>query len=151
MSFSADTGYVPRSILAMPMRSSGRPTGVLEVLDKKAGTFSMRDIALASTFADQAAVAIQVGARALQAQSLLRLMLAGGIEELDATDAAALELMVSKATRAERDDPAFWEFVDAIVGMRIASPEDRSLAVEVLALARRHAASQRPGTIRFRR
>jgi hypothetical protein len=78
-------------------------------------------------------------------------MLAGGIEELDATDAAALELMVSKATRAERDDPAFWEFVDSIVGMRIASPEDRSLAVEVLALARRHAASQRPGTIRFRR
>jgi GAF domain-containing protein len=151
VSFSADTGYVPRSILAVPMRSGGRPTGVLEVLDKKAGTFSMRDIAIASTFADQAAVAIRVGARALQAQSLLRLMLAGGIEALDATDAAALELMVSKATRAERDDPAFWEFVDAIVGMRIASPEDRSLAIEVLALARRHAASQRPGTIRFRR
>ena len=69
---SAGTGYVPRSILAVPMRSETRTTGILEVLDKREGTFTMRDIQLASVFAQQAAVAIQVGARALDAQELLR-------------------------------------------------------------------------------
>lgn len=136
--FSAGTGYVPRSILAMPMRSGPRTTGVLEVLDKRTGAFSMRDIELASVFADQAAVAIQVGARAMEAHGLLARVL--GTDGIGA-EAAEVDEMVSSATRERSGDDKFWEFVDAIVGMRLARPEDRAMAIELLDTVNRHTAA----------
>ncbi|MEO5705172.1 MAG: GAF domain-containing protein [Candidatus Limnocylindrales bacterium] len=147
--FSEGTGYTPRTILAVPMRSESRTTGVLEVLDKRAGTFTMRDIELAVVFADQAAVAIQIGARALEAQQLMRMMLSDGVSE----DDAELQAMISAATRAQPGDDRFWEFVDAVVQMEIASPEDRALAIEVLDAVGRHDAKsqQRTARSRFRR
>lgn len=147
---SAGTGYMPRSILAVPMRNEARSTGVLEVLDKRDGTFSMRDIELASIFADQAAVAIQVGARALDAQQLLRLMLAEGAT---AEDDERLQAMISEATRARPGDDRFWEFVDAIVAMRIVQPDDRELAIEILDTVGRHQAHapRRTAPTRFQR
>jgi GAF domain-containing protein len=135
--FSAGTGYVPRTILAMPMRSKDHTTGILEVLDKHQGTFSMRDIELASVFADQAAVAIEVGALALDSQKLLRTLLAA---DLPADDEHALEELISAATRDQSGDDRFWEFVDAIVKMRLQRPEDRELAVEILDVIVRHSA-----------
>jgi GAF domain-containing protein len=135
--FSAGTGYVPRTILAMPMRSGNQTTGILEVLDKHQGSFSMRDIELASVFADQAAVAIQIGALALDSQKLIRTLLAGDIPP---DDDAALQELISAATRAQSGDDRFWEFVDAIVKMRLQRPEDRELAVEILDVVVRHAA-----------
>src|SRR5258708_35063985 len=135
--FSEGTGYVPRTILAMPMRSQHGTTGILEVLDKRQGSFSMRDIELASVFADQAAVAIQIGALALDSQKLIRAMLAA---DLPADDDDALEKLISDATRARSGDDRFWEFVDAIVGMRLQRPEDRELAMEILEVVVRHAA-----------
>jgi GAF domain-containing protein len=147
---SAGTGYLPRSILAVPMRNETRSSGVLEVLDKREGTFSMRDVELASVFADQAAVAIQVGARALDAQQLLRLMLADGET---AEDEERLQAMISEATRAQPGDDRFWEFVDAIVAMRIVRPDDRELALEILDTVGRHQAHapRRVAPTRFRR
>ncbi|HYK95398.1 MAG TPA: GAF domain-containing protein [Candidatus Dormibacteraeota bacterium] len=133
--FSAGTGYVPRTILAMPMRSQDRTIGILEVLDKHQGSFSMRDIELASVFADQAAVAIQVGALALDSQKLIRTLLAA---DLPADDDQALQELISAATREQSGDDRFWEFVDAIVGMRLQRPEDRELAVEMLDVVVRH-------------
>jgi len=53
------TGYVPRSILAMPLISSERVIGVIEVLDKiNAPSFGMQDMELLALFARQAAMAI---------------------------------------------------------------------------------------------
>jgi transcriptional regulator with GAF, ATPase, and Fis domain len=135
--FSAGTGYVPRTILAMPMRSGNQTTGILEVLDKHQGSFSMRDIELASVFADQAAVAIQIGALALDSQKLIRTLLAGDIPP---DDDEALQELISAATRAQSGDDRFWEFVDAIVKMRLQRPDDRELAVEILDVVVRHAA-----------
>jgi GAF domain-containing protein len=135
--FSAGTGYVPRTILAMPMRSGNQTTGILEVLDKHQGSFSMRDIELASVFADQAAVAIQIGALALDSQRLIRTLLAGDIPP---DDDEALQELISSATRAQSGDDRFWEFVDAIVRMRLQRPEDRELAVEILDVVVRHSA-----------
>jgi GAF domain-containing protein len=147
---SEGTGYVPRSILAVPMRNEARSTGVLEVLDKREGTFSMRDIELASVFADQAAVAIQVGARAMDAQQLLRLMLEDGATP---EDDERLQAMISEATRAQPGDDKFWEFVDAIVAMRVVRPEDRELVLEILDTVGRHQshAPHRASSKRFRR
>lgn len=147
--FSAGTGYVPRSILAVPMRSESRTTGVLEILDKRGGSFTMRDIELATVFADQAAVAIQIGARAMEAQQLMRMMLAGDVPE----DDAQLQAMISEATRAQPGDDRFWEFVDAVVKLRLLRPEERALAIEVLDAVNRHARTgqHRTAPSRFRR
>lgn len=61
--FSRDTaertGYVPKSILAMPLLVEDRVIGVMEVLDKiSAPSFGMQDMELLGLFARQAAIAI---------------------------------------------------------------------------------------------
>lgn len=63
--FAKSTGYVPRSILAMPLLAGERVLGVMEVLDKiSAPAFGMQDMELLGLFARQAALAID------QAQSI---------------------------------------------------------------------------------
>jgi GAF domain-containing protein len=58
-SFAEKTGYVPKSILAMPLLSEGKVIGVMEVLDKiSASSFGMQDMELLGLFARQAAIAI---------------------------------------------------------------------------------------------
>jgi hypothetical protein len=100
-------------------------------------------------FADQAAVAIQIGARALDAQELLRLMLDGDVPE----DEEALQSMIAAATRSQSGDDSFWSFVDAIVGLRLVAPHDRTLAIDVLDAVGRHARERREHSAprRFRR
>ena len=73
------TGYVPRSILAMPLLYGDRPIGVIEVLDKiDAASFGMQDMELLGIFARQAAIAI----RASQHQQHLGQALLEGIRRL---------------------------------------------------------------------
>src|SRR5204863_74407 len=53
------TGYVPRSIAAVPLVNEAETVGVLQVLDKhSAPSFTMRDMELLAVFASQAAAAI---------------------------------------------------------------------------------------------
>jgi len=57
--FAKSTGYVPNSILAMPLMSGERVIGVMEVLDKiDAASFGIKDMELLGMFAQQAAIAI---------------------------------------------------------------------------------------------
>jgi GAF domain-containing protein len=57
--FAKKTGYVPNSILAMPLLSEERIIGVMEVLDKiNATSFGIQDMELLGMFAKQAAIAI---------------------------------------------------------------------------------------------
>jgi GAF domain-containing protein len=57
--FARSTGYVPRSILATPLKSGDRILGVMEILDKiDARSFGMHDMELLGMFAQQAALAI---------------------------------------------------------------------------------------------
>lgn len=54
------TGYVPKSILAVPLIVGDDVEGVLEVLDKRDGTsFGLNDIDLLSLFARPAALAVE--------------------------------------------------------------------------------------------
>jgi GAF domain-containing protein len=64
--FAADaaesTGYVPRSILAMPLETERRMLGCIEVLDRRgSGAPGVDDMDLLAVFARQAALAIENG------------------------------------------------------------------------------------------
>src|SRR5581483_11545394 len=79
------TGYMPRSILAMPLIYDDRVIGVIEVLDKiSAPSFGMQDMELLGMFARQAAIAIH------QSQHLdaLNDLLVRSLHELLSPDAA---------------------------------------------------------------
>ena len=129
------TGYVPRSILAVPLEDGARTLGVLEVIDKRDGAFSMDDIAVASLFARQAATAIRVAGRARELREVLADVLRISADADADTSVAGL---VSAATRRHAGDDRFWAFVDAIASMRHSSPADRDLAIELLTVIQRH-------------
>jgi GAF domain-containing protein len=66
------TGYVPRSLMAVPLLDDERALGVLEVLDRPEGTsFSLSDMNLLGLFANQAAIALGLMQRARRAQAAL--------------------------------------------------------------------------------
>lgn len=88
--FAEQSGYIPRSILAVPLISGGRVIGVIEVLDKiNAQSFGLQDIELLAIFAGQAALAIH------QSQQ---------IEQLDATLLDGLkQLVVAQAPQSNAE------------------------------------------------
>ncbi|MEA2509980.1 MAG: hypothetical protein QOG21_2062 [Actinomycetota bacterium] len=60
--FAEGTGYVPRSILAMPLETEREMLGVIEVLDRRtrgAGLEGAGEMEMLSMFANQAALAIE--------------------------------------------------------------------------------------------
>ena len=60
--FAEGTGYVPRSILAMPLETAREMLGVIEVLDRRtrgAGLEGAGEMEMLSLFANQAALAIE--------------------------------------------------------------------------------------------
>ena len=85
--FAKSTGYVPASILAMPLRVGERTIGVMEVLDKiNADSFGIQEMDLLGIFARQAAIAIDQSQRMDHIQDALvlglkKLILADGSQE----------------------------------------------------------------------
>lgn len=103
--FAEQTGFVPRSILAMPLETERGVLGVIEVLDRRADAGHGRDMELLSVFAKQAALAIQ-GTRVFAelGRELLRAVAAaaGTHSELGRTlERAAQDAPVSTRDMAE--------------------------------------------------
>jgi GAF domain-containing protein len=99
-SFAQSTGYVPRSILAMPLLSGDRVLGVMEVLDKiSAPSFGMQDMELLAMFARQAAIAIDQSQTVDRIGEALRL----GLNRLADAEPGVAQA-VADATKAEADD-----------------------------------------------
>jgi GAF domain-containing protein len=98
------TGYVPRSILAMPLLSNDRVIGVIEVLDKiNAPSFGMQDMELLGIFARQAAIAIH----ASQQYERLGEALVRGLQELAKTEGGpeikeAFDRLAERSSEDER-------------------------------------------------
>jgi len=135
------TGYVPRSIAAVPLVDAGSTVGVLQVLDKHSdASFSLKDMDLLAVFARQAAAAIEAARVGRDSERLLRNALATIGDE--ALDAAALdELMTTAADELDRDDEApFWRLVDRVAGLRGTSDADLELVEEILEVVSRHRA-----------
>jgi GAF domain-containing protein len=134
------TGYVPRSIVAVPLADGDRTIGVLEVLDKRASeSFTLQDVELAAVFARQAAAAIGAGRVERDVRTLLRaalLSVAGG-----AVDERRIEELVGVATASldREDDSRLWALVEAVAQVRRASPDQLALVADLLDVLARHA------------
>ncbi|HET9521683.1 MAG TPA: GAF domain-containing protein, partial [Candidatus Limnocylindrales bacterium] len=88
------TGYVPRSLVAVPLLDDEGTIGVLEVLDKRdQAAFDLHDIELASVFARQAAVAIRVSRLERDTASLLR----GALVAIAADASQGIDAVVAEA------------------------------------------------------
>ena len=133
------TGYMPRSIAAVPLVDAGATVGVLQVLDKHSeGSFSLRDMDLLGVFTRQAAAAIEAARVGRDFERLLRNALAriGGA----ALDDEALDaLMTVAAVELDRDDDApFWRLVDRVAQLRDTHDVDLELVEEILEVVSRH-------------
>ncbi len=136
------TGYIPRSIAAVPLVDREATVGVLQVLDKRSSpTFSLRDMELLGVFARQAATAINATRVQRDTGRLLRAVLQGlGGDELSE---AQLEVLVAEATSgldAEEGGP-FWALVEALARVRRLSDRELDLVLEILEVVARRAAA----------
>ena len=132
------TGFVPRSLLAVPLADDEGTLGVLEVLDRR-GTepFTMRDIELASVFARQAAIAIRATRLERDGAGLLRdalLAVVAASDEAGALDAATIDRLVTAAadeTATATDDP-IWRLADRLARLRAVDSDMVELAIDWL-------------------
>ena len=132
------TGYLPRSVAAVPLVTDEQVVGVLQVFDKQSGeTFNVRDMELLATFAAQAGAAIS-GTRV---QHDVPLLLAATMRELapDMTDDQVREL-VSRATTGLDVDATtpFWALVDQVSRLRDLGEEELDLVGDILGVVVAH-------------
>ncbi|MFI5291791.1 MAG: GAF domain-containing protein [Candidatus Limnocylindrales bacterium] len=139
------TGYVPRSIAAVPLvdeRGAGT-VGVLQLLDKHTSpTFTLRDMELLGVFAAQAAAAIHATRVQRDLDELLRQALGRLADDVDAD---AIDAVVSAAT-TELDpdaDAPFWGLVDRFARRGSLGERESALAADLLDLLVRYAAPAR--------
>lgn len=141
------TGYVPRSILAMPLLWRDRVIGVMEVLDKIAApAFGMQDMELLALFARQAAIAID------QSQQFEHLgdLLVHGIRDLLAGDGSADASEIIRAVQTEPDDAAardLFELADRVNAISTLGDAERKTCLRVLDVFAEHARSKLSGAV----
>ncbi|HEU5205494.1 MAG TPA: GAF domain-containing protein [Candidatus Limnocylindrales bacterium] len=147
-STAEQTGYVPRSILAVPLLDDEASLGVLEILDRRSGEgFALRDVELAGVFARQATVAIRATRLERDTATLLRDGLrALGAGGAVASDEGAIDELVAAATaRLAGDDDPVWALADRVARLRAADPGQVTLLAELLDVLIRRAERPRPG------
>ncbi len=134
------TGYVPRSIAAVPLLAGEETVGVLQVLDKhSAPTFTMRDMELLAVFANQAGAAIA----ATRVQRDLPTLLAASLRQIepDLTPAQVEAIVTAAATDLDATaDTPFWTLVDEVSRLRDLGPEELDLAGDMLRVVAEHRA-----------
>jgi GAF domain-containing protein len=134
------TGYVPRSIAAVPLLDDEGTVGVLQVLDKRGSpSFSLRDMELLAIFATQATTAItatrvQRDTGRLLTEVLKRL----GDGSLTETQVHDLVSDLTSQLDADHDAP-FWTLVDHLVRLRGLSERELKLVTEIIEVVARHA------------
>jgi GAF domain-containing protein len=131
------TGYVPSSLLAVPLLDERGTVGVLEALDRKGGTFTLHDLDVAAALAGVATGVVRQGRRRGDAAAILT----ASLTELQGSghDTAATEALVSRVTTglADDDDPT-WFLADRIARLRDVDPDAMRLAIDWLDALIRH-------------
>ncbi len=135
------TGYVPRSIAAVPLVDGQAPVGVLQVLDKRSSpTFSLRDMELLGVFARQAAAAI-TATRVQRDTTLLLREVIREIGDEGMTDEAVDALVAASTVGLDRDDAVpFWRLVEHVSGLHAMTDRELTLVADILEVVSRHAA-----------
>jgi GAF domain-containing protein len=143
------TGYVPRSLLAVPLVDDDGVAGVMEWLDRTDGApFDLADLEVAT----RVAAAATATARATRLDREAGRLLKRTLQALAAEDASPegesrvpVDQLVAELSLelADRDD--LWRLADRIAALRDADPDDVDLAVDwldaLLARTRRHGRS----------
>ena len=128
------TGYVPRSVLAVPLVDGLEAIGVFELLDRRDGApFDLTDIEAASRMAAAMTAVARPSRLDREALGLLRTVLAS-IAEADGArlDRDAVETLITDVIeRLPGDDPV-WRLADRIARLRAADTDDVELAVDWL-------------------
>lgn len=134
------TGYIPRSIAAVPLIDQEGTVGVLQVLDKRGlDSFSLRDMELLGVFASQATTAI-TATRVQRGTGRILIEVLSALPEGELT-AEQVETLVSEATRAvdDHEDSPFWHLVDHVEALRSLGERDLTLVADILSVVARHA------------
>ena len=147
-SAAEQTGYVPRSILAVPLLDDEDTLGVLEILDRRSGEgFALRDVELAGVFARQATVAIRATRLERDTANLLR----DGLHALASqgtgpvSEEALDELVEAAIGRMASEDDPLWTLADRVGRLRSADPGQVALLADLLDVLIRRAERQRSG------
>jgi transcriptional regulator with GAF, ATPase, and Fis domain len=126
------TGYVPGSIMAVPLLTADRTVGVIEVLDSRDGAFTGTDLELASAFARQAAIAVD----AFRVEREFPLLVARSLHSYGVTMDADLSDLL--AGLGDDQDEDFWTLVDEIARLSSVSIRTRAFMLDLLPLVHRH-------------
>lgn len=140
------TGYVPRSIAAVPLADEGATLGVLQVLDRRGSpTFGLADMSRLGVFAGQATAALRAVRVPRDVERLLRWALASAVTppagELT-TDRAASErpprTLITDLAALDRDhETPFWAIVGHLVELRHLTAAELALVADLLAVMSR--------------
>jgi signal transduction protein with GAF and PtsI domain len=142
------TGYVPRSLLAVPLADADGIVGVMEWLDRTDGApFDLLDMEVARRVAAAATATARATRLEHDAGGLLRRALASTVDGASDADTAAVETLVEQLTADLATHDALWRLADRIGQLRDADPDDLDLAVAwlvaLLARTRRRGAGRR--------
>lgn len=126
-SFAESTGYVPTSILAMPLETERKMLGVISVLDRRSdGSEGSHDMELLSLFARQAALGIEnLGVFSRLGHELLRAVGEAGDGDLTTT-------LLRLAEESEGPSAEMAELASHFNFLATAGEEERSAAVGIL-------------------
>jgi GAF domain-containing protein len=132
------TGYVPRSIAAVPLVDGGATVGVLQVLDKRSTpTFTLRDMELLAVFARQAAAAIEASKVQRDTARLLRGALLRIADEGVSADQVD-ELVRDATTGLDGDeDDRTWELVEMLAALDGLGERELGLVIDILRVVTR--------------
>jgi GAF domain-containing protein len=137
------TGYVPRSIAAVPLVDRDQTVGVLQVLDKRTEpTFSLRDMELLAVFARQAAAAIRASRVQRDSERLFRAVLGAIGDDLDESTVDTLVSAAAGELDVDEETP-FWQIVDRVAQLRELGDREMSLVADILGVVAAHARRDR--------
>ncbi len=136
---AAKTGYVPRSILAMPLLLRDRVIGVMEVLDKiSAPSFGLQDMELLALFARQAAIAIDQSQQFARLNEAFKRGLAQLLTADQATDCDEITQALRENEDAAREHDVL-ALADLFNSIALLGASERRVCLQVLNAFAEHA------------
>ncbi len=124
------TGYVPRSLVAVPLVDDQGTIGVMEWLDRSDGApFDLTDLEIATRVAAAATATARATRLEYDAGRLLGRVLAALATLPGAPDREAIEALVGEVANQLAGDDPLWRLADRIGQLRETDPDDVDLAV----------------------